>query len=74
MKETTIKDLEAIQKELPGIRLGVLMQAAIDTKKKSKNFDLSDVSDKEFVTAIREYKDKIKTKRVKPPKLSRRKE
>ncbi len=60
-----IKELRILHKEYPTMRFGALVQIAIDTKKKRANFNLNDVSSKELLSSIKDYRQKLKNEKKK---------
>ncbi len=63
-----LNELKKLHKEYPTMRLGTLIQAAIDTKKKRFNFNLNDVSTKELFASVKDYGKMLKEKTVKKPR------
>ena len=61
-------ELKKLHKEYPTIRLGTLIQAALDTRKKRTNSDLNEVSTKELLNAVIDYGKMMKENTVKKPK------
>ena len=55
-----IKELRSLHKEYPTLRFGALIQMATDTKKRRVNFNLNDISTKELLASIKEYKQMLK--------------
>lgn len=49
--------LDNINKELPYLSIGQLLQNALDLKNGKHNINLLDRSDKEIYTALKEYND-----------------
>ena len=60
-----IKELRVLHKEYPTLRLGSLIQMAIDTKKRRINFNLNDVSTKELLASIKDYRQMLKNDKKK---------
>lgn len=63
-----LDELKKLNKQYPTMRLGTLIQAAVDTRKKTPNYDLSNVSTKEMLSAVQEFNVMLKENRVKKPK------
>jgi len=55
-----ITELRALHKEYPTMRFGSLIQMAIDTKKKRINFNLNDVSSKELLASVKDFRQMLK--------------
>ena len=66
-----LDELKRLHEEYPTIRVGRLLQSAVDTRKKQKNFDLNNVSTKEMLTSVREFKQLLKSNMVRVPKKNR---
>ena len=66
--EKVIEELKLLRSENPTIRIGSLLQAAVDTRKKRLNYDLNNVSSKELLSSIKEFKEMLQQKKVKKPK------
>ncbi len=54
-----ISELKKLHKEYPTMRFGSLIQMAMDHKKKRENFNLNDVSSKEMLIALKDFKEKL---------------
>ena len=63
-----LNELKKLNKDYPTIRLGTMIQAALDTKKKRLNFDLNNVSSKELLSAVTDYRKMLKEKTVRIPR------
>jgi len=61
-------ELTEIHKEFPDLRFGLVLQLAIDEKKKQKNFDFTDISSKQILSGLEEFKEVHKIKRRKKVK------
>lgn len=55
-----ITELRALHKEYPTFRFGALIQMAIDTRKKRINFNLNDISTKEMLSSVKDYRQMLK--------------
>ena len=60
-----ITELRVLHKEHPTMRFGALVQMARDTKKHRSNFNLNDVSSKELLASVKDYRQKIKNDKKK---------
>lgn len=58
-----LNELKDINKLMPDIRFGSVLQNAIDHKKRNFNWNLNDISSKEILASLVEYKDLELTKR-----------
>lgn len=52
--------ISEIATEFPKLRVGSILQSAVDIRKKQKNFDISDITDKEIMTALKEYHNRLR--------------
>ena len=57
-----ISELRALHKEHPTLRFGALIQIAIDKTKRRINFNLNDVSTKELLASVKDYRQRLKKK------------
>ena len=55
--------LKDIHKEFPDLRFGLVVQAAMDSKKKKANLDFHDLSSKEVHSAMVEYQEQVRSVR-----------
>jgi len=63
-----IQELTQIHEQNPDLRFGLVMQTAIDRLKKKSNTDASDIPSKEFLAAIKDFKQYTKTKKAQAKK------
>ncbi len=57
--------LNEIHIEFPDMRFGQVLQLAIDSKKQTKNFDLTNIPSKQILSSLGEFKEVHKIKRRK---------
>ena len=57
-----ILELKKLHKEYPTIRFGSLIQMAMDHKKRKLNYNLNDVSSKELLASLSEFRDNLKNR------------
>ncbi len=55
-------ELKKLHKEYPTIRFGSLIQMAMDHKKRKLNSNLNDVSSKELLASLGEFRDNLKNR------------
>jgi len=60
-----LEELTRIHTEFPDMRFGQVIQMSIDDKKKSKNYDITDISSKQILNGLKEFKEVHKIKRRK---------
>ena len=58
-----LEELTRIHTEFPDMRFGQVIQMSIDDKKKSKNYDITDISSKQILNGLKEFKEVHKIKR-----------
>jgi len=66
--DAIIKELSDIHKEYPDLRFGLVLQTAIDQKKRGKNFDFHNLTSKELLQSLKDFKNKTSTIRIKHAK------
>jgi len=69
--EKIIKKLLEIHKEFPDLRFGEVLQNSVDSKKQKKNSDLSNISSKQILSELDEFKAVHKIKRRKKDKVKK---
>lgn len=55
-------ELKKLHKEYPTLRIGSLIQMAMDTKKRKENFNLNDVSSKELLACLKSFRENLKNR------------
>ena len=55
-----MNELRKLHKEYPALRFGALVQMAMDLKKKRENYNLNDVSSKELLVSLGEFRENQK--------------
>ena len=55
-----VTELKKLHENYPTIRIGSLIQQALDIKKRKENFNLNDVSSKELLACLIDYSENLK--------------
>ena len=54
-----VDELKKLHKEYPTMRIGSVIQMALDIKKRKDNFNLNDVSSKELLACLVGYRENL---------------
>lgn len=70
--EEFVKALKQLHEANPTIRIPLLLQSSIDNAKGQPNSDLNNVSTKQLITYLNQYREVLKAKSASKPTIQRK--
>jgi len=61
--EAILEELKELHQEFPDIRFGQIIQSAVDISKKGNNSNLNDITSKQLLNSLKDFKAKTGLKR-----------